>query len=78
MPLGDSITWDWHYSDYRTDAERSGYRNYLWYLLQNEEYDVDFVGSRNNGEQLPHHLMVIMMAIQDTQVLKSQIWFMVY
>ena len=49
MPLGDSITWDWHYFDTRTDAERSGYRNYLWYLLQNEEYNVDFVGSRNNG-----------------------------
>jgi acyl-CoA thioesterase-1 len=49
MPLGDSITWDWYYWDNRTDAERSGYRNYLWYLLQNDGYEVDFVGSRVNG-----------------------------
>ena len=49
MPLGDSITWDWHYGDLRTDAERSGYRNYLWDKLKNEGYNVDFVGSRNNG-----------------------------
>lgn len=49
MPLGDSITWDWHYSDERTDAERSGYRNYLWYFLKNAELDVDFVGHKTNG-----------------------------
>ena len=49
MPLGDSITWDWYYGDGRSDAYRSGYRNYLWYKLQDENYDVDFVGSRSNG-----------------------------
>ena len=49
MPLGDSITWDWHYNDSRTDAQRHGYRNYLWYKLQAANEDVDFVGSRNNG-----------------------------
>jgi lysophospholipase L1-like esterase len=49
MPLGDSITWDWHYNDGRTDAYRHGYRNYLWYKLQDTGYEVDFVGSKNNG-----------------------------
>ena len=49
MPLGDSTAWDWYYNDSRTDAERSGYRNYLWYQLQDGGYSVDFVGSRSNG-----------------------------
>jgi len=49
MPLGDSITFDWYYGDTRIDAQRHGYRNYLWYKLQNAGYDVDFVGSRYNG-----------------------------
>ena len=49
MPLGDSITWDWYYNDIRTDAELSGYRNHLWYQLQDGEYSVDFVGSKTNG-----------------------------
>ena len=49
MPLGDSLTWDWHYNDGRNDAERSGYRNYLWYQLQDGGYNVNFVGSRSNG-----------------------------
>ncbi len=49
MPLGDSITWDWHYNDYRTDAERSGYRSHLWWKLSNIDYKTDFVGSRKNG-----------------------------
>jgi len=49
MPLGDSITWDWYYGDTRNDGQRHGYRNYLWYKLQNAGYDVDFVGSRHNG-----------------------------
>ncbi len=55
MPLGDSITWDWHYNDPRTDAERSGYRNYLWYKLQDGGYNVDFVGSRYNGGAVEPH-----------------------
>ena len=49
MPLGDSITWDWHYDDYRMDSQRSGYRNYLWYKLKDAGFDVNFVGSRNTG-----------------------------
>ena len=49
MPLGDSITWDWYYGDARSDAYRHGYRNDLWYKLQDEDYSVDFVGSRSNG-----------------------------
>ncbi len=49
MPLGDSITWDWHYDDNRVDSQRSGYRNYLWYKLKDAGFDVNFVGSRHNG-----------------------------
>ncbi len=49
MPLGDSITWDWHFDDTRTDAKRSGYRNYLWYKLENVGYSAEFVGSRTTG-----------------------------
>lgn len=49
MPLGDSITWDWYYYDTRNDTQRHGYRNYLWYKLQDAGYDVDFVGTRSNG-----------------------------
>jgi len=49
MPLGDSITWDWYFYDSRTDAERSGYRNYLWYKLKTAGVNIDFVGSRTTG-----------------------------
>jgi len=49
MPLGDSITWDWYYTDSRSDAYRHGYRDDLWYKLQDADYSVDFVGSRHNG-----------------------------
>jgi lysophospholipase L1-like esterase len=49
MPLGDSITWDFYFGEDRTDAERSGYRNYLWYKLRDIGYDADFVGSRTTG-----------------------------
>jgi len=52
MPLGDSITWDFYFGEDRTDAERSGYRNYLWYKLANIEYEADFVGSRSTGEAI--------------------------
>ncbi len=55
MPLGDSITWDWHYDDPRTDAERSGYRNYLWYQLTDKGYSIDFVGSKTNGGAVKPH-----------------------
>ena len=50
MPLGDSITWDWYYGDGRSDAYRHSYRNHLWYKLQAGGYDVDFVGTRINGQ----------------------------
>ncbi len=41
MPLGDSITLGYPTSD--------GYRNNLWYKLQETNYNIDFVGSQNNG-----------------------------
>ena len=41
MPLGDSITQGF--------PSTSGYRNYLWYKLQDADYDVDFIGSQNDG-----------------------------
>jgi len=49
MPLGDSITFDWHYSDSRNDTQRHGYRNHLWHKLKNAKHDVDFVGTLHNG-----------------------------
>jgi len=52
MPLGDSITWDWHYNDPRNDTQRHGYRNHLWYALQNAGYDIDLVGTRYNGSAI--------------------------
>jgi len=52
MPLGDSITWDWYYGDARAIAHKHGYRNHLWYKLQNAKYDVDFVGTRHNGSAI--------------------------
>jgi len=55
MPLGDSITWDWYYGDYRNDSQRHGYRNYLWYKLQAAGYDVDFVGTQHNGSAVQPH-----------------------
>lgn len=55
MPLGDSITYDDSYADNnnpRPPSLRSGYRNYLWYKLQDAHYDVDFVGSRSAGSAI--------------------------
>ena len=52
MPLGDSITYDWVFTDItnpRPTNSLSGYRNYLWYQLQDEGYDVDFIGSLSAG-----------------------------
>ena len=47
MPLGDSIT----YGDIANPENiRKGYRNYLWYKLEEANYDVDFVGSRSAGK----------------------------
>jgi len=52
MPLGDSITYDNNLKDEddpRPEGERSGYRSYLWYKLQNAGYEADFVGSEHAG-----------------------------
>ena len=49
MPLGDSITWDEYHSDNRSNAERSAYRNYLWYKLKDIDYSANFVGSKSSG-----------------------------
>ncbi len=54
MPLGDSIT----YENYRNpadsipDADRSAYRNDLDYLLNNNGYTFDFVGSQTTGSNV--------------------------
>ena len=48
MPLGDSITYDNSYADLenpRSTSMRSAYRNYLWYMLKDGGFNVDFVGS---------------------------------
>jgi len=56
MPLGDSLTYDDSYADHndqkRPAGLRHGYRNYLWYLLIEDGYSVDFVGSRNAGADI--------------------------
>jgi len=52
MPLGNSITWDWYYGDNRPDAYRSGYRSHLWYKLKGAGFDINFVGSRHNGNSV--------------------------
>jgi len=52
MPLGDSITFDEYYFDKRPDSVRTGYRNHLWYKLQEEEYEVNFVGSQSTGSEI--------------------------
>jgi len=55
MPLGDSITEDWAFSDQynpRPDSQKSGYRNYLWYALKAANLDVDFVGTHKLGSAI--------------------------
>ena len=55
MLLGDSITYDDAYQDSpnpRPASLRSGYRNYLWYLLDDAHYNVDFVGSISAGSAI--------------------------
>jgi lysophospholipase L1-like esterase len=55
MPLGDSITYDDAYRDYpnaRPASMRSAYRNSLWYLLDDGNYNVNFVGSRSAGSAI--------------------------
>jgi len=61
MPLGDSITYDDAYRDHtelggvgpRPASLRHAYRNYLYYMLRDERYDVNFVGSRQAGSEVP-------------------------
>ena len=52
MPLGDSITWDWHYSDSRPNSQLHAYRSHLWWKLKDKKYKMDFVGSRSNGSAI--------------------------
>ena len=60
MLLGDSITYDDAYIDHpglggntpRPASIRNGYRNDLWYLLNDAGYWVDFVGSRVAGNAI--------------------------
>jgi len=55
MPLGDSITSDYAFSDDRHPRPlsiRHSYRNYLWYKLKNAGYSVDFVGSYKTGSAI--------------------------
>ncbi len=55
MPLGDSITYDDTYADSdhpRPAGQRSGYRNYLWYKLQDAGFAADFVGSQIAGQDI--------------------------
>ena len=83
MLLGDSITYDDAYLDHpelggntpRPASERHGYRNHLWYLLKDAQYDVDFVGSRIAGTDITPPLTLIMKDTLGTQVIKLLIWF---
>ncbi len=52
MPLGDSITYDSKYGDERLSSMRSGYRNHLWYALQDANISVNFVGSVSAGQAI--------------------------
>jgi len=60
MLLGDSITYDDAYIDHpslgggspRPASLRHGYRNHLWYLLRDSQYQVDFVGSQIAGTDI--------------------------
>ena len=50
MPLGDSITQGFNGS--LAQMYQSAYRSYLWHLLNNDDYDIDFVGSQSQGYAL--------------------------
>lgn len=50
MPVGDSITAGEHYG-YPPVPERTGYRKYLYKMLVEAGYNVDFVGSQKHGER---------------------------
>ena len=53
MPLGDSITAGIgpFLGNINTNY-RSGYRGYLWQLLKDTNYDIDFVGSQSDGASI--------------------------
>lgn len=48
MPVGNSITAGEHYG-FPGLEERTGYRKYLFEMLTEAGYEVDFVGSQNHG-----------------------------
>jgi len=55
MPLGDSITLGFMSPNEQGSLNTklmSGYRNYLWYKLQDANYTVDFVGSIQAGQDV--------------------------
>ncbi len=55
MPLGDSITLGFMSPNKQGSLNTklmSGYRNYLWYKLQDANYTVDFVGSIHAGQDI--------------------------
>ena len=55
MPLGDSITSGYILADAdnpRPDSVRTGYRNQLWYMLDNAGFSADFVGSEISGQAI--------------------------
>jgi lysophospholipase L1-like esterase len=45
MPLGDSITFGW------PDRSYGGYQHFLWTLLTNDGYTIEFVGSQRRGNE---------------------------
>lgn len=51
MPLGDSIT-QGKMNNSIPEAEREGYRRYLWNKLIDFGLEIDFVGSQSNGSNL--------------------------
>ena len=48
MPVGNSITAGEHYK-FPALEERTGYRKYLYEMLINSGYNIDFVGSQSHG-----------------------------
>jgi lysophospholipase L1-like esterase len=55
MPLGDSITYDNNKADLdqpRPQNLRTAYRSHLWYMLQEAQIPVNFVGSQVAGQAI--------------------------
>jgi len=53
MPLGDSITYGNNALNPPDTTSSISYRKYLWDTLNNTNYSVDFVGSREGGTDFP-------------------------